>query len=66
VKSILDPTFKYTPACSTDIRKTFKRIRQQQAKPWRPKEWPPTYEVIHLEVDEIQAAPIFQPLKRVK
>jgi hypothetical protein len=31
-KSILDPTFKYVPAASTDLRKTFARIRREQAK----------------------------------
>ena len=29
-KSILDPTFKYRSAASTDVRKTFERIRRQQ------------------------------------
>ena len=28
-KRITDPTFKYTPAVSTDISKTFKRVRQE-------------------------------------
>jgi uncharacterized protein YecE (DUF72 family) len=32
MKSILDPTFKYTPAHATDIRKTFERVRRQQAQ----------------------------------
>jgi hypothetical protein len=32
MKSILDPSFKYTPAHETDIRKTFDRIRANQAK----------------------------------
>lgn len=27
MKSILDRSFKYVPACSTDIRKTFERVR---------------------------------------
>jgi hypothetical protein len=31
VKSILHPSFRYTPACNTDIRKTFARIRREQA-----------------------------------
>jgi hypothetical protein len=30
-RSILDPQFKYVPAAATDIRKTFQRIRKQQA-----------------------------------
>ena len=29
MKSILDRTFKYTPAAQTDISKTFKRIQAQ-------------------------------------
>lgn len=29
MKSILDPTFVYTPAASTDLRKTFARIRRE-------------------------------------
>lgn len=32
MKSILDPTFRYTNAANTDIRKTFARIRKEQAK----------------------------------
>jgi hypothetical protein len=30
MKSILDPTFRYTPSVGTDIRKTFARIRREQ------------------------------------
>lgn len=29
-KSLLDPEFKYRNAASTDIRKTFERIRREQ------------------------------------
>jgi hypothetical protein len=29
-KSVLDPAFKYRTALSTDIRKTFDRIRREQ------------------------------------
>jgi hypothetical protein len=29
MKSILHPDFKYTPAASTDIRKTFARLRRE-------------------------------------
>jgi hypothetical protein len=31
-KSLLDPTFKYVPAAETDLRRTFARIRREQAK----------------------------------
>jgi hypothetical protein len=30
MKSILDPTFRYTPSVQTDIRKTFARLRREQ------------------------------------
>ena len=30
MKSILDPTFCYTPSLDTDISKTFARIRREQ------------------------------------
>lgn len=32
MKSCLDPSFKYTPAAKTDVRKTFRRIRRELAK----------------------------------
>jgi len=31
-KSILDKSFRYTPAASTDVAKTFERIRREQKK----------------------------------
>jgi hypothetical protein len=31
-RSLLDPTFRYTPAAATDLRKTFARIRREQRK----------------------------------
>jgi hypothetical protein len=30
MKSILDPSFRYTPSGQTDLRKTFARIRREQ------------------------------------
>lgn len=30
MKSILDPTFKYTKAVETDLKKTFARVRREQ------------------------------------
>jgi hypothetical protein len=32
VKSIFDPSFRYTPSYETDVRKTFERIRREQAR----------------------------------
>lgn len=29
--SLLDPRFKYTPACKTNLRETFRRVREAQA-----------------------------------
>jgi len=29
MKSILDPTFRYTPSVETEVRKTFARIRRE-------------------------------------
>lgn len=30
MKSILDPSFRYIPSASTDLRKTFARVRKEQ------------------------------------
>ena len=35
MKSILDPTFQYTPSASTDLRKTFARVRREMRKQQR-------------------------------
>lgn len=32
MKSILDPAFKYVPSASTDLRKTFARIKREQTR----------------------------------
>ena len=29
MKSILDPTFRYTPSVETDLRKTFAKVRRE-------------------------------------
>lgn len=42
MKSLLDPTFRYTPAHETDIRRTFARVRRQLATEARRKVVPLT------------------------
>lgn len=32
MKSILDPSFRYTPSGATDLRKTFARVRRELGK----------------------------------
>ena len=32
MKSVLDPSFRYTKSIDTDLRKTFARIRREQTK----------------------------------
>jgi hypothetical protein len=32
MKSILDPSFRYTPSHATDVRKTFERVRREAAR----------------------------------
>ena len=32
MKSILDPTFRYTSSFNTDLKKTFERIRRNRCK----------------------------------
>jgi len=36
MKSILDPTFRYTSSTNTDLRKTFARIRRENKKQIQP------------------------------
>jgi hypothetical protein len=36
MKSILDPSFRYTPSASTDLRKTFARVRREMRRQERP------------------------------
>ena len=38
MKSILDPSFRYTPSSETDVRKTFERIRREQQAKIRPEQ----------------------------
>ncbi len=37
MKSVLDPSFTYTRSIETDLRKTFERVRRQQAAARRKK-----------------------------
>jgi len=32
MKSILDPSFRYTPSFSTDLKKTFAKVRRSRRK----------------------------------
>jgi len=36
MKSIFDPTFRYTPSYSTDLRKTFARLRLERRRSDKP------------------------------
>jgi hypothetical protein len=36
MKSILDPSFRYTPSAGTDLRKTFARIRRELLRQGQP------------------------------
>ncbi len=45
MKSLLDPKFKYVPSVSTDIRRTFARVRKQQAQQRAPVVLLPTRDV---------------------
>jgi hypothetical protein len=36
VKSILDPSFRYTKSVETDLRKTFARVRREMRKQQQP------------------------------
>jgi len=37
MKSIFDPSFRYTRSIETDVRKTFERIRREQQAERRPR-----------------------------
>lgn len=48
MKSILDPSFKYTNAASTDLRKTFARVRREM-KAKAAEQMTPQVKVIFIE-----------------
>ena len=50
MKSILDPSFKYTPACATDIRRTFRKVRRALEEAGAAQR---TLETIKVEVDSV-------------
>ena len=50
MKSILDRSFRYVPSHSTDVRKTFERIRQE-----REAELPPAQSVVHIKREKKSA-----------
>ena len=50
MKSILDSTFKYYPAVQTDLRRTFRRVRQQTTARSAPLRSPNSKETAQLTV----------------
>jgi len=38
MKSVLDPTFRYTPSIHTDLRKTFARLKREAARQAPPRD----------------------------
>jgi len=51
-KSILDPSFRYTPSYDTDVRKTFERMRREreaQARAGIPPAQPAEANVVRLD-----------------
>jgi hypothetical protein len=49
MKTIFDPSFRYTPSFNTDIRKTFARLRNEQRRARRDVA-PPTDAATNAEV----------------
>jgi len=49
MKSILDPSFKYTRSSDTDLRKTFARIRRERSKQQRQQAEPTSTSVVQLQ-----------------
>ncbi len=56
MKSILDPSFRYTKSIDTDIRKTFARIRREQQKQARTPGTDGSVNVLQLGQHKVRAA----------
>jgi hypothetical protein len=56
MKSVLDPSFRYTKSIDTDIRKTFARIRREQQKLTRAQAGEGTGVVLPLGQRKVRAA----------
>jgi len=56
MKHILDSAFHYRPSFDTDVRKTFEKIRRQQAQQAREVAERPTARVKVLQLDQLKKA----------
>jgi hypothetical protein len=56
MKSLLDPTFKYVPSTSTNIRRTFARVRKQLAQQRATAEAPPTPREMQQAINDLAQA----------
>lgn len=54
MKSILDPSFKYTPSHATDIRKTFRKARREMNQTQGAR--------VLIETDNLKAAQYWDPV----
>ena len=57
MKSILDPTFRYTSSANTDLRKTFARIKREMRTQPKPQQKAPA--------ESSKVAPIFGRERRI-
>ena len=54
MKHILDSSFRYKPSFDTDVRKTFERIRKQQAQAREQTQPNPESRVKVLQLDQLK------------